>query len=172
MIAPNIVTNSLEGCVLRKALLISLILLIILSSGCSQKTPNPASNLISTSNPTPTNPSQQKPAAQGRDFEITPQELAERLAQDAPLVLVDIREPQERSNTSIPGTTHTIPLTELEQRLGELDKEAEIVLYCRVGRRSALARDYMARTGFENVRSLKGGIKAWVSEVDRSVPVD
>lgn len=166
MIAPNIVTNSLEGCVLRKALLISLILLIILSSGCSQKTPNPGSNAISTSIPTLTFPSQQKSETQGRDFEITPQELAGRLAQDAPFVLVDIREPQERSNTSIPGTTHTIPLTELEQRLGELDKEAEIVLYCRVGLRSALARDYLTRAGYENVRTLKGGISAWVREVE------
>lgn len=107
----------------------------------------------------------------GPEWDITPAQLAERLDAGGNFALVDLRDPQEREISQLAGTTHAIPFGELAQRMNELDKEGEIVLFCRAGRRSSLALEQMVRAGFKRVRSLKGGINAWARDVDVSVAV-
>lgn len=85
------------------------------------------------------------------------------------LVLLDVREPFEHDIAAIPGS-RLVPLDQLPARLRELDGHAAIVTYCHHGVRSAHARDILQAAGFSNVRSLRGGIDAWATAVDPTLP--
>ena len=63
-----------------------------------------------------------------------------------------------------------IPLGELPKRLAELDKNADLVMHCKMGGRSAKACDLLRQNGFTRVRNMTGGILAWSDKVDPSVP--
>ena len=102
--------------------------------------------------------------------EISPAELAARLQHGDDLLLVDVREPHELEISRLPGA-RLLPLGELPSRLAELDKSAEIILFCRTGTRSARAFDILASAGFTRLRHLAGGLNAWAREIDRSMPV-
>ncbi len=102
--------------------------------------------------------------------EITPTELKGLLAGNGGITLVDVREPFEHGLCRIEGSK-LIPLGELEKRAEELDRGADIVVYCHVGARSATATQLLVSMGFSRVRNLKGGIRAWSMDVDPSVPV-
>jgi adenylyltransferase/sulfurtransferase len=54
--------------------------------------------------------------------------------------------------------------------VNEFDPQAEIVIHCRSGVRSAKACGVMRQAGFKNVRNMAGGILAWSDKVDPSVP--
>jgi adenylyltransferase/sulfurtransferase len=85
------------------------------------------------------------------------------------IFVLDVREPSEFSLCRIP-TSHLIPLGELERRIGELDRGANIVAHCKAGGRSAKAVKFLHEQGFANVRNLTGGILAWSDQVDPTVP--
>lgn len=96
---------------------------------------------------------------------VTPTDLAqELLSPDRPFVL-DVREHFERGIACLDDDAH-IPLGELESRIGELDPNRRIVVYCRSGARSARATEYLLAQGFKDVRNLDGGILGWAGEVD------
>jgi adenylyltransferase/sulfurtransferase len=101
--------------------------------------------------------------------EITPRDLKARLDKGDDLFILDVREPHEVQICKL-ANGHLIPLGDLPRRAAELDKSREIVAYCRSGRRSADAVDYLQRSGFNKIWNLKGGILAWSDEVDPSVP--
>ena len=101
--------------------------------------------------------------------EVTPRDLKARLDKGDDLFILDVREPHEVQICSLKNG-HLIPLGDLPRRMHELDKSREIVAYCRSGRRSADAVDYLQRAGFSKIWNLKGGILAWSDEVDPSVP--
>ncbi len=107
--------------------------------------------------------------AQGLNVpEITPCEFKSRLDRGDDLFILDVREPHEYQITNLQG--HLIPLGELPRRIHELDSSREIIAYCRSGRRSAEAVDFLRKSGFRNILNLKGGILAWSDEVDSSIP--
>jgi adenylyltransferase/sulfurtransferase len=106
----------------------------------------------------------------GTAAEISPAELAARLQAGDDLVLVDVREPHELEISHLPGA-RLLPLGELPSRLAELDKDAEIILFCRTGTRSARALDILVTAGFTRLRHLAGGLNAWAQEIDQSMPV-
>jgi adenylyltransferase/sulfurtransferase len=103
--------------------------------------------------------------------EITPQELAQRLAGGEPLTLVDVRQPWEHQTAALPGDL-LIPLAELAQRAGEIRPPAGgmIVAYCHHGIRSRTAAAILEARGLGPVYSLTGGIDAWSRTVDPRVP--
>ncbi len=84
-------------------------------------------------------------------------------------ILVDVREPHEFQIGRIPGSI-LIPLGDVPKRLSEIDPNAEIVMHCKMGGRSAKAVDILKQNGYRNVRNMKGGILAWSEKVDPSVP--
>lgn len=94
--------------------------------------------------------------------------LADELASDAPPVLLDVRETWEAEIAALPGSV-LIPLGELDDRVGELDSEASVVVYCHLGVRSQRAAQQLASSGFADVRNLAGGIDAWSRTVDPAV---
>jgi len=81
------------------------------------------------------------------------------------LVLIDVREPHEWEIAHIDGA-RLIPLSQLPDRLGELDGHAEIVTHCHHGARSLKALEILRGAGFGKVRSLAGGIDAWAEQVE------
>jgi adenylyltransferase/sulfurtransferase len=81
------------------------------------------------------------------------------------LVLVDVREPHEWEIVHIDGA-RLIPLSQLPDRLADLDGHAEIVTQCHHGARSLKALEILRGAGFGKVRSLAGGIDAWAERVE------
>jgi adenylyltransferase/sulfurtransferase len=106
----------------------------------------------------------------GADWDISAQQLAGRLQQDHQLLLLDVREPHELEISHIEGAT-LIPLGQLAARLSELDSAEEMVVFCKAGTRSARALELLVSAGFRKVKNLRGGINAWVSEIDPSQPI-
>jgi molybdopterin/thiamine biosynthesis adenylyltransferase/rhodanese-related sulfurtransferase len=106
----------------------------------------------------------------GGDWDITASQLAERLKAGSHIHLIDVREPHELEISHIEGAD-LIPLGQLAARMNELDSAEETVLFCKSGTRSARALEVLASAGFRRVKNLKGGINAWVREVDPSLPI-
>ena len=95
--------------------------------------------------------------------EVTPGELEARLGDD--FVLVDVRESDEFEQGAIPGAK-LIPRGVLESNMPMHvpDQGREIILYCAVGARSALAAKALQEMGYANVASLAGGFGRWKAE--------
>lgn len=74
--------------------------------------------------------------------------------------LVDVREPVEHAEHHIDGAKH-IPLGQLEKRIGEIDRDAPVVVMCRGGKRGMEALKKLEGLGFKDVKNLEGGILAW-----------
>jgi sulfur-carrier protein adenylyltransferase/sulfurtransferase len=107
---------------------------------------------------------------EGEIPEITPGELKERMDQNQPIVLVDVREDFERDIADLPEYGQVrIPTAEFHDRMGELDPDMPTVVYCRSGGRSAWALQMLVRSGFTNVLNLRGGVLGWREEVDPSL---
>ena len=90
---------------------------------------------------------------------ITAEDLNEKIERGEDFLLLDVRMPAEHASLTIEGS-YLIPVQELSYRIAELPRDREIVVYCRVGNRSAFASTYLARLGY-NVKNLEGGIVAW-----------
>jgi len=100
--------------------------------------------------------------------EIQVEELKRRLDAGEYLFLLDVRDEYEFEISNIGGLL--IPLPELPKHLHELDASREIIALCKMGSRSAKAVQILRQAGFENVRNLTGGIRAWSDRVDPTVP--
>jgi adenylyltransferase/sulfurtransferase len=102
---------------------------------------------------------------QGGGLEVSVSEVARGRRDNPDLVLLDVRLPLEWEICHIEGS-QLIPLAELPNRLGELESQREIVTVCHTGVRSLHAVELLAAAGFQNVRSMRGGVHAWAEEVD------
>ena len=83
---------------------------------------------------------------------------AQKLVDDG-AQLVDVRADHEWETGRITGATH-VPLAELSERVGEIDRDRPVVLYCRGGNRSTMATEALAAEGYEAVK-LSEGIVGW-----------
>jgi sulfur-carrier protein adenylyltransferase/sulfurtransferase len=102
--------------------------------------------------------------------EIEPDEVAKRLrAHPDRIVLLDVREPHERELASIEPSLH-IPMGEVPERLAEIPRDREIIVFCHGGGRSAMIAAYLEGEGYRPVGNLSGGIDAWSVDVDPKVP--
>jgi len=80
-------------------------------------------------------------------------------------VLLDVRTVEEYSLSHIEGAVN-IPVDSLRQKLSELPKDKNIVIYCAVGLRGYVASRILTQNGFLNVKNLSGGYKTWASATD------
>lgn len=103
------------------------------------------------------------------DVEMTASELKASLCTGHKLWLLDVREPWEYSTARIEGAT-LIPLGDLAARVDEVPREADVVVYCHHGMRSARAVATLRHAGWTRVRNLSGGIDSWSIEADPKTP--
>ncbi|MCX6120130.1 MAG: molybdopterin-synthase adenylyltransferase MoeB [Ignavibacteriales bacterium] len=96
--------------------------------------------------------------------EISVEELKGRIDRGDDLYILDVREPNEYEIANLGG--HLIPLSELPDRVSELDPYKEIVVHCKSGGRSARAVRFLQNAGFKKVKNLAGGIDAWAQRID------
>ena len=105
--------------------------------------------------------------------EIDVERLAMRLAESDPsLQLIDVRERNEAAIAQI-SSFALYPLSEFEQWSGEilteLEPEAETIVMCHHGMRSAQLCQWLSMRGFSNVYNLRGGIDAYSCLVDSTI---
>ena len=101
--------------------------------------------------------------------EISPKKLKSLLDEGEEIIVLDVREREQRSEGSIPWTDfnkeyfHALTRGNLEWKINKIipDKEEYIVTYCRKGGRGALAAQVLKKMGYKNVTTLKGGLKGW-----------
>jgi rhodanese-related sulfurtransferase len=94
--------------------------------------------------------------------ECTPADVKARLDRGETFALIDVREDNEYAVDHAAGARH-LGRGVLERDIEALipDKDAELVLYCGGGFRSALAAESLQKMGYRRVVSMDGGIKAW-----------
>lgn len=102
---------------------------------------------------------------------ISALELKKMRESGTDLQLIDVRGIEEWNIVHIEGANH-IPKNKImsEDVLSQFNKEDFIVLHCKMGVRSKDVLFEMRKQGFTNVKSLDGGILAWIRDVDRSLP--
>ncbi|MGE8035032.1 sulfurtransferase TusA family protein [Lysinibacillus sp. NPDC093692] len=93
-------------------------------------------------------------------------ELKEAMAREG--LILDVREEAEFTFGHIEGAK-SIPMGELEGRLSELDKEQEIYVVCRTGKRSDLAAKKMAAHGFTKVFNVLPGMTSWMGHLTKHI---
>jgi rhodanese-related sulfurtransferase len=100
---------------------------------------------------------------------MTQEQLVQHQTQHADhLFVLDVRTPQEFAAGHVPGAVN-VPHDQLASRLAEVPRDKDVVLYCRSGRRSALAADVLAANGYSRVSHLEGDMNAWV---ERGRPIE
>jgi molybdopterin/thiamine biosynthesis adenylyltransferase/rhodanese-related sulfurtransferase len=100
--------------------------------------------------------------------QISVRELKQRMEAGEELQLIDVREPYEYQIAQMGGKL--IPMNEVPQRLHEIDRHREVVVHCKAGGRSQKVAEFLRQNGYEKVANVAGGIAAWSSEIDPSVP--
>ena len=100
---------------------------------------------------------------------LSPQDMVQLMNREKAIV-IDVCEPDEFARGHVIGAKN-LPLGQLEDKLAQLvkSKSAQVVMVCQVGARSARAAATARKLGFENVKSLAGGLKAWQAA---SMPVE
>ena len=100
--------------------------------------------------------------AKSRVREVTVAETQQRMREDKDVTLIDVREDSEWNEAHAAGAIHLGKgIIERDIEKTAPDKEAELILYCGGGYRSALASDALQKMGYTNVFSMAGGWKAW-----------
>lgn len=100
--------------------------------------------------------------AKSRVRECTIDDVKARLDRGEKLTLVDVREESEFAASHIPGAIHLGKgVIERDAEARFPDPNAELILYCGGGYRSALAADSLQKMGYTNVISMDGGHRGW-----------
>ncbi|HEY3601383.1 MAG TPA: rhodanese-like domain-containing protein [Chthoniobacterales bacterium] len=107
--------------------------------------------------------------AADRAMQIEPRHLADRLTNDNRINLLDIRTREEFESVKIPGA-QLFTEESMQQILANWRREDLLVIYDHKEERSMDAAAYFQGHGFENVKSLRGGIDSWSAEVDPKLP--
>jgi rhodanese-related sulfurtransferase len=102
--------------------------------------------------------------------ELSPREFVVRRAAGRDMTLLDVREDWETALAPVPTAIVHIPMGQIAQRIGELDAGRETVVICRSGGRSLQVARFLEAQGFASVSNLAGGILAWSSDLDPTIP--
>lgn len=102
-----------------------------------------------------------RPSTHATMQQISVRDLKAKLDAREPIVLVDVRQPEEFSQDGHVAGARLLPLPMLSTRLDELTKDAAIYCICRSGSRSHVACEMLQRQGFTNVTNVVGGMSAW-----------
>ena len=104
-------------------------------------------------------------------LEIDCQSVKSKLDAQSDFLLLDCREADEYQKANIKGA-QLLPMSAIQDRLSELEphRNREIVVHCHHGGRSLRVTNWLRGQGFENVKSMAGGIDLWSVQIDSAVP--
>jgi len=102
---------------------------------------------------------------EGRVVGISPAAVKEKIDRSEEFILLDVRNYDEYAEGALPDAV-LVPLHELKNRLGEIPKQKEIVVFCEVGIRAYLACLELQAHGYKNVKLMDGSITAWPYEIE------
>jgi rhodanese-related sulfurtransferase len=91
-------------------------------------------------------------------------DVKQKIDQGEDIILLDVRTYKEFNSGHLKNAVH-IPITRLKERIKELDKGKEIIVYCHSGVRSRTGSNILASQGFKKVRNMAAGIKGWKHEI-------
>ena len=95
-----------------------------------------------------------------KKYTVVDTNAAVSLMDDDELIILDVREEKERSSGFINNDIN-IPMSQVKNKMGSLDKSKNILVYCKSGTRSDQISGFLSKNEFQNVSSLKGGFNAW-----------
>ncbi|MBQ2560663.1 MAG: rhodanese-like domain-containing protein [Fibrobacter sp.] len=75
-------------------------------------------------------------------------------------LLIDVRTPAEVAKGMASASAMNVPLQEIPQRLSEIPKDKDLLIYCRSGKRSMAASKFLVENGYSRVFNIEGGILA------------
>jgi rhodanese-related sulfurtransferase len=98
-------------------------------------------------------------------------DVLQRTPPPAAVLLLDCRTPEEHATAKIAGSL-LLPMQELPERVSEIAawKEQPIIVHCHHGMRSLRVAKWLREQGFSLAQSMQGGIDAWSTDVDPTVP--
>ena len=99
---------------------------------------------------------------------INVENLKYQLDTGVSIYMLDVREPWEYQICRIEGSVN-IPMSQIVNRMAELDKNATIIVICHHGSRSYQVACYLESCGFSRLQNLEGGINAWASTIDKTM---
>jgi rhodanese-related sulfurtransferase len=99
--------------------------------------------------------------------EVTVQELKAMMDEKKDFQLIDVREQFEYDAANLGG--ELIPLGNVVLEADKFSKDKMVVVHCRSGARSAAAIMQLETQGYTNLYNLKGGILAWIAQIDQSL---
>ena len=101
--------------------------------------------------------------------DLSPEAFVERKAAGEVWQLVDVREHWEFELARVDSAVF-MPMSQIHRRVQELDKHKPVAVLCHSGIRSAQVAGWLKQLGFEQVANITGGIDAWSTTVDNSIP--
>jgi rhodanese-related sulfurtransferase len=99
--------------------------------------------------------------------EISVKELKEKIDHKEDFQLIDVREEHEYETVNIGA--ELIPMGTVPDHIQQIAKDKPVFIHCRSGVRSANICNYLESQGYTNVYNVKGGILAWINEIDPSL---
>ena len=101
--------------------------------------------------------------------DLTPEEFVARRSDNELWQLLDVREPWELEIARVEGSLD-IPMGEVPERIDEIDRNRPVAVLCHGGVRSARVASYLTQQGLQQVANIAGGIDAWSTSVDETIP--
>lgn len=92
---------------------------------------------------------------------INPQELADMIAKDDDVLLLDVRTPGEYQYDGHIEGSRLLPLSVMMQRIDEIPRDRKIVCVCRSGNRSQVACEQLSAAGYTDLYNLSTGMIGW-----------
>ncbi|MCL1631948.1 rhodanese-like domain-containing protein [Sporolactobacillus sp. CPB3-1] len=96
--------------------------------------------------------------------EWTPEKVEQLIRSHAPVSIIDVRESFEFAEGHIPGAQN-ISVNEIQDRLGEINKDQEHIMVCHSGSRSGVASSILSAHGFK-VKNMAGGMMNWYGPIE------
>ena len=94
------------------------------------------------------------------------QELKSMLDNNIDFILLDVRTDNEVLVSKISEKSYHIPMNDIPSKINDLNKNKEMIVYCKSGKRSARVCEFLENNNFLNTYNLKGGILAWENEIN------
>ena len=107
--------------------------------------------------------------AMAAELELSVQQIRERRDAGEELLILDVREPAELQTAALDGTLN-IPMGEIPSRYNEVPDDRPVVVMCHHGMRSLQVMMWLRKNDYDNVINMAGGIEAWSTHIDPSVP--